>query len=480
MKTFNFENQNYKDTTKLNQLERTANLLIAILKEKIKLQNDTYHKVLELKDTLNKLNDEYNKKLGEINKDNKKIPDSYELLEDDNSSSDKLINVLNSELVNLKEIPELEKFIKNMFLYLSNIDSSPIHIQNVYLLNRYPYEIDDINKKINVLNKSLKHTKSIFRTHSKYDEQIKEIDNSSECKKMVNINIYVENEKKRILEKYKQYEKVDNNILGDYIIDFEKLNIEIPKMIENNNNNIVLSSKEVIENLKSNYDKLNKKEKSACFIANSFLGLCLNELLLISNLDSLKIDEVIEKITVDNKINIFNEAYKTLDNYLNTNIRVKYFSLLKNDSFESFINSLINVLHILKGLNNVLKDNFRGFYTNKESELIPIYLKNIPTFNKQSSYLVSVIAGVSLYYSPIYISKPLDIIENTELEVKEGDFILMLKNKVIINTSEKSIIVVKYKKNKVIKKNNCVLVTEMKEKNKCSYYTDVIKNKEAI
>jgi hypothetical protein len=479
MKTFSIDNQivDDKENLKIRQLQRTANILILILKEKIKLQNSTYYKVLELKDKLQNLNNEYNKKLMEYNKTKTNYVDTYELLEDENDESEKITNILFEKLANLKNIEELRSFIKNIVEYLASIDSSTVHIQNVYLLNRYPFEINDMEKKISILDKYLKHSKLLFKSHQKIEDQLNKIDENSECKKLININVYVDKEKKSILEKYKDYLNVDDVVLGDYIIEIEKLDINIPKILEAKQSK-TLSFAEALDILKNNYEKLNKREKSACHIASSFLINCLNYLSSIPDLLFLSTNDVINNLVSNNNLEIFNESYKALDDYLNTNIRVKYFSLLKLDSLETFISSLIDALHILNKLNIKLEDNFFGYYTSKDTEIIPIYSKNIFHFNNQNSYMASILASTPLYYSPVYITKPLDIIENNNLEIKNSDSLFLLNSKISIKTDTNPVIVTQYERDKVSKKKDYIIINNMKENNKHYYYNDSITCKE--
>lgn len=66
MKNFNESKDNFEDpkeVLKKKQLLRTANILILVLKEKFKNQNETYNKVEEMSEKLKKLTNTYNKKL---------------------------------------------------------------------------------------------------------------------------------------------------------------------------------------------------------------------------------------------------------------------------------------------------------------------------------------------------------------------------------------------------------------------------------
>lgn len=464
---------------KKKQLMRTANILIIILREKFKLQNETYFRVIELQETLKQLTNAYNKKLNQYNKSKEEISESYELLMDENDESEKLANTLYDELASLEAIEDIRNFMESMFSYLINIDSSEIHLQNVYLLNRYPFEIDDMKKKIEILDNALKVKKKLFKSKQNIPDLLKEVDDNSQCRKMINVNLYIEKEKKRIEEKYENCEHIDENVLGDYLLNFEKMDIEVPEMIEATNQSLCFSKEELIVTLKSYYEKLTKKEKSACHVATSFLGECLNSLADIKSLEELTTNEIISQLVLKKQLERFNEAFQFLDNYLNAKIRVKYLSVLKIDSFETFIESLVSVLHILDQIKIKLEHAFVGYYNNKNRELIPLYLKNMCYFEQRTSYIVNILPNVPIYYSPVQIIKPLDIVDNEELVVRENDVVFLMKHKVNIQTKTDKISVVKYEKDKVVKKKDFIAIMDMKEKSTCIYYEDMISSIES-
>lgn len=478
MKSF-FEKENgfvsEKDLIKKKQLQRTAQILIAILREKFKLQNETYFKVSELQEILKKLKNDYNKKFNQYNKSKDEVVESYELLMDENDDSDTLANTLYDDLALLNDIEEIRSFIESMFTYLSSIDSSEVHLQNIYLLNRYPYEIEDLKKKIDILDKSLKEKRKLFKPKQNAMTLLQKVDDESQCKQMININLYIEKEKKHIQEKYQNRGEIDENVLGDYLLNFEKINIDVPDMIESTQSVDLIDKTTLLESLKASYDKLTKKEKSACHVATSFLSECLNSLADIETLDQLNTNEVISQLILNKKIDIFNESFQLLDNYLNAKLRVKYLSILKINTFETFIESLIEVLHILNRLNITIENKFFGYYNIKDKEIININLKNLSYLDGKSSFVATIMPNVALYYSPVHIVKPLDIVDNMELVLRENFMLFMLKSKVDINNSLKKVNVIKYEKDKIVKKRDIIVIMNMKETKKCVYYEDLVK-----
>lgn len=186
----------HKESIKKKQLFRTASIIISILKEKFKLQNETYFKVLEMQENLKQLNNEYNKLLTKYKKAQEEVPESYELLHDEQDDSEELVRVLYSDLEQLSSVEEIREFISNLFGYLINLDTSEVHLQNIYLLNRYPYEIALMEQKNTILKDALKEKKKLFKSKTDAMQLIKEAEDKSECTHMINVNVYIEKEKK--------------------------------------------------------------------------------------------------------------------------------------------------------------------------------------------------------------------------------------------------------------------------------------------
>ncbi len=481
MKNF-YENKNefvdQKEVIKKRQLMRTANILIAILKEKFKLQTNTYFKVEEMSEELKALTNTYYQRLKEYNKDTGEVPSTCELLVTEEDESDALVETLNQELQAIDTIEDLRTYINTLFTYLSELEANDVHLQNVYLLKRYPYEIVDMKKKIALLEEAIKTKKKRFKSKADVMALLLAIDNQSECKKMIGIDVYVEREKSQILQKYQNRESIDENVLGDYLVNFEKLDIPVPDMIQST---LVeeFSNEEMYQSLESAYQKLSDKEKSACFVAASYLKDCLNILIAKNAQYDATIHDVISKLILSNQMDLFNDAFVTLDNYINTKIRVKYFSVLNINSFESFLESLIEVIRILDKINISLDKSFSGYYNNKEKGIIPLHLKNIYNYNNNKfSYIVTVLPKIPLYYSPVSIVKVVDILENVELVERDNEMIFLLKNKISIKTQQEKVMVVKYEKENLIKRKDYNLVSSVKEKNRCIYYVDMLYNKE--
>ncbi len=483
MKHFDKNSKQFEDEDiilKKKQLLRTVSILISILQEKLRDQNNASINVLALQENFNKLTKTYNNKLHQYNKSNQNNLEAYEVLVDDTDESDKIVSQFYDEVSSLNTIDEIQLFITKIINYLKTIDLNEIHLQNVYLLKRYPIEIDDIKKKIEILDNALKSKMKIFKSKKSITNMLEKIDQNSECNHFENVNLYIDKEKKLIIEKYESALQVDFVHLGDYLINNENLtNISLPPKIENPIFFKKYTDLEVVDILKKSYNHLSKNEKSAIHVTTSFLGECLNSLLEIDNLDTLKVEEIVSKLILKKQIYRFNESYHLLDNYLNAKLRVKYLSILKISSFDAFVESLVDVLHILNSIQMKLENTFDCFYTHKNKKILLLNFKNITYLNPSSSYQSHIQPNVPIYYSPIQIVKPLDILDNIELDVRENNVLFLMQYQVNIKTNPKFVKVVHYEKESVVKKEEVIIIRSMKVKNTCIFYEDNIFPKES-
>lgn len=479
MRSFETESTMIKepsDTLKKRQLLRTATILILVLKEKVRMQNETHLKVEEMTETLRKLKIEYQNRLSLFKVGTKDELNSLELLSDNQNEGEKILAKLNNELTCLETVEDIRNFINTLFQYLTNVESNVSAIQNIYLLNRYPFEIDDLRKKIGILDDALNEKKKVFGTKQDAFALLNSIDNFSQCRKMVDVKVFTEKEQKAIKEKYQNRGAIDENVLGDYIVSFEKLDITLPPIIKNKYYE-EFNKVDLYQNLKTMFDELSEKEKSSCFIASSFLRECLI-ILMEKNADTkLNINEVISQIILDKQIHLFNEAYTTLDYYVNAKIRVKYFSIIKMKTFESFMLSLIEVIQILKGLKQTLNKSFYAYYLEKDKKIVNLYLKNIVHLNKKNAYIARFMPNAPIYYSPVTITRQLDIMNNNELVERKADTIFLLKDMITIKENEEKTVVINYEKEN-ISRGEYTTVHSLKEKAKCCYFEDMIYSKE--
>ncbi len=481
MKNFSAFLESYVDPKEdliKKQLSRTVSILFSILKEKFKNQSETFNKVVEYSERLRVLTNTFYKKLKDFQKDKKEEVYESELLLDTLDNSDDVLKRLEEEFQSLSSFDAIRDFILTLANYIKELEFSEAHFQNVYLLNRYPYEIQDVTKKIDVLDQQLKIRKKLFKGKKDFLEELERIDQNSECRKMISVEQFIENEKKKIQKKYENQKEVSEEFLGDYLVSFLESKVVLPPMIHAEGAIEEIDKKRLIVNVKKSYEKLSDSEKSACFVAScAILRECLHVLMSLGALNEININETISKIIVNQKIDLFNNAYQTLDYYTNAKLRVKYFSLLKMNSFETFMLSLVDVARILKKIEFKIDKSFFAYFTNIDKEVIPLYLKNVFYSSHKTSYIGIVQPETPFYYSPVEIVSKIDILDNTELLERESDMIFLLKEKIEVQRKPDKLVVVKYEKEKLENRKDYAVVLQMKEKSRCNYIENRINKK---
>lgn len=460
-----------------SQLMRTIDIITNILKEKVKYQNEIYDKVVKYASNLKDLTNKFNQKLNEYKKIKNNKTEENEILHDNSNNIEELIKNIQEEINKLTSIDEIRDFINTLANYVKEIDYSNAHYQNLYLLNRYPIEIDDMKKKIKIVEEHLSLKKKIFKGKKDCLEEINNVDKLSECHNLVDVNTYVEEELKKITSFYQEKKDVSEEFLGDYLVKFLNLTIELPEEIDANGVIEEIDQKRLLAHTKKHYEKLSDKEKSACLVASSFLKEPLGILIRLNAVNELNINETISKIILNQKIDLFNDAYQTLDHYINTKIRVKYLSILKMSSFETFMASLVDVIRILKDIEMKIDKSFFAYFVSLDKEVIPLYLKNVFYHGHKTSHIGIINPETPFYYAPIEVVPKIDILDHTELIVREIDTIFILKEKIKTERKDNKLVVVKYEKENSLKTKEYVIITSMKEKNKCTYYEDMIYNK---
>lgn len=461
------------------QLSRSVTILLSLLKEKYKEQNETFSKVTEYSENLRTLTNTFYQKLKEYQRDKKEEALESEVLIDTLDDSEEVIKRLEEEFKMLTGFDEIRDFINTLAHCIKELDFSEAHFQNVYLLNRYPYEIQDVTKKIEVLNQQLKMRKKIFKSKKDALEELESIDHTSECNKMIPVELFIETEKKKVQEKYDLIKEVSEEFLGDYLATFLESQITLPPAIHVEGTIEEIDKKRLIATVKKAYEKLSETEKSACFVAScAILRECLHVLMSLGALNEININETISKIIVNQKIDLFNTAYQTLDYYTNAKLRVKYFSILKMNSFETFMLSLVDVARVLKKIEFKIDKSFFAYFTNVDKEVIPLYLKNVFYSSHKTSYIGIVHPETPFYYSPVEIVSKIDILDNTELLERESDTIFLLKEKIDVQRKPNKLVVVKFEKEKLEHNKDYTVILQMKEKSRCNYIENVIYKKQ--
>ena len=176
-------------------------LLVQVIKEKIKVQEDTYQNLL-------KLTQEYNQKYNQLEKVKqeyyklKKVnfisEEKTEPLPDFSAKIEEMIKDIN--MVEDKEL--LEQQIDIYLAFIQELEKSKSLIHNKYELIKLPLELDKINQKLTLIENALSRKKGFFGKKENIDKQLEEIEEKSIVNQIVSYENYEKNELERIEEKY--------------------------------------------------------------------------------------------------------------------------------------------------------------------------------------------------------------------------------------------------------------------------------------
>ena len=139
-----------KKKQKLYQrLVRTARILVSVIEEKIKVQNDTYRNVKELDLEFQKQENEFYQLLNRYQKKNYPL----HVIEDsslDLVNMDSEIQSLNAQidfLIDHSNFGDMKKFIDTLWETLLHMECERGNLKNKYLLFKLPIDLEDIRKK---------------------------------------------------------------------------------------------------------------------------------------------------------------------------------------------------------------------------------------------------------------------------------------------------------------------------------------------
>lgn len=461
-----------KNKRNIEILKRTARILIQILEKKFIKQIETFENV----NKLNKKIDELKKELAYLLEKEFNSSSDIDILEDE-INYNSIIDSLNDELNNLENEDDIKKFIDSLMEYMQNLDLNLGNLQNGYLIIKAQYEIEDLNQKLTIV-KSLKLKKK--KNWKIIEEEFNKIDENSKLKTIIDLDLYTNNEKTRIMENYNDFLKIDKEALGDYLVNFEKLNLDIPfintdeKSVEN------ISDKNLKEEIIANYEKLTEEQKCACIIANSFLGELLVDLMKINNILNLDSNQIELILQDKNLIDKFENYYHILDNFININIRVKYMKLIKTSTFLAFLDSLKLVLNCLQSISFTISSDIEGYTLDVNKDIINIQLKNLWNKSKSVINLVKIDKNIKLYYAPILIKRAVDVLDNNEIVALEQENMFFFKDDVNITIKNDIGKVANYEKEKNSKEDGYIKIVLIKLSNLCSYNYVIIKDKEQL
>lgn len=389
------------DTT----LDENIELLKIIKKEII----DFVENIKNTEKDLQKINKIYKEKINEY-KDY--TSEDYEEIECNLESIDETNILKRIELImlNITDANFDNKYNELIETY-KNVLNNEKYFHNIYCIEQIKNEIENLN--------TLKN---------KYEEYLDFINKKSSLfKKKIDFKKYLENNpiEKRKADKKDIYDdlKIKNSSLVIKWINnsYDDLKIINGITTKNSDSNTKIFRTNSID-LQRYFESLDKRSRNECLIISSPLKELIN---IIINFDSKKniYNSILNEQYYKNK---FNDIYTILSNKDNYSLARKYLKLIKLDSLEEFVTSLIdfvnnfNVEPITLNTDDILKYKMgiilkKGFINASLKNEYPI------NFRGDNNYYISYLkTNVKAYYSPYIIRFD----DNDILQAKRNESII--------------------------------------------------------
>ena len=350
-------------------------------------------------------------------------------------------------------------------------------------------ECDDLYAKINVEETEVRNDFRVVDAKIKYMKELNDQPKSffkenlikkfrsinKECKEnsiLIDPN-YMKKKRESLEKKYSYYDALDTYSLGDYLKEamedtsYSDLAIKYAKVNNGEGRKVIkLPLNEVATNLLNQYNALSLEEQSILVLYNSSYRKIYD---LILDIPDYSTKSVVDIVSILNKINGFSkiksECYDLVKNKLdlpdNISIKNKIFDTINYDTFELFIESLVNHLKKIKLINNrmFVNSDLNMYYyisdlnnfdskkyllvtNNLNSEMSKIKSRNERVCVMRLKY------GVPVLYAPYTIDfgdlHSKDGISKFEIKVYNSFELLIDKEDVYITRDENTTTVVKY------------------------------------
>lgn len=429
-----------KKKLKLYQrLVRTARILVSVIEEKIKVQNDTYRNVKELDSEFQKQENEFYQLLSRYQKKNYPLhvisDTSLDLV-----NMDSEIQSLNDQidfLMNHPDFGEMKKFIDALWETLLHMECEKGYLQNKYLLFKLPLDLEDIRKKKSYMEFVFNKKKGLFSRKEHVLDELKKIDNESESKKIIGMKDYIENEIKRLEEKYSIIDEMDYATLGDYLNEFDNLGISSPFDSQDKPTGKVYTRDELLKKYQDIYDSLSQNEQCSMAIYHSFLQPVCDAILRM-HLKGQGETEILSIVKKDYGQDI-TQGFNILVDPENVFFRMQKMKLLSIVSETEFLKSLYQVCLSLLAIKSFRLNGITYLFGKSgKDDVLELYhasLRNTsgPTQIKGKYEVHDVLeihTGVSLLFFPLFYQvRDLYFHDNTIDEVTDcEDVVLFLKN----------------------------------------------------
>ena len=248
-----------KDKAYIRKVKRTLLLLLEVLKEKLRLQNQTYHNLLKL---TNNYIDKENELQDKCARYQKRVVEPLKHVESGNFdfAVDYSLQDYENEIRQNEDIESLESLVDSLVDIIYHLEIDEGYLQNKYELIKMPLQIQLLKRKIQILDDYFSRKKVLFgRKEDELEKTILDAEQESTLQNIVSFEHYKSNEEKRIDEKYTVIPDLDIRTVGDFLVEFDNLKVSEPVLVDHITDNV--SFEIVMENLEHDYANLSRDEQ---------------------------------------------------------------------------------------------------------------------------------------------------------------------------------------------------------------------------
>ena len=324
------------------------------------LENDLRNKYFELQQSI----DKYNK--NEIEREVKLLPTNVvnkginQMME--TSAKDRY----NQYKVRTPELVDAQNFIRELWDLNRGLEMNSQYYEMMVLENSCINELRTVDAKINLLHSLLE--KKQFNVDLK--RKFRDINRQYDMTSYKLSATFVEEKLKSIEKKYFYYDYLNKYKVVDYlresIVNTNYTDVAIKYSATNTlplNYYIKKPLNDVATSLFVQYrDQLSDDEKTVLVLYNSKYRDLFDVILNVDDFDKLSSSELIAILNKKKgfskiKSQCYDYVKTRLDNPINSEIKNKYFNKINYLTYEEFIKSIVNLLVLLKNINNKLRLN---------------------------------------------------------------------------------------------------------------------------
>ena len=479
---------------RVSRLILTSGNLLLIYDEIKNNQISYFTSITEVKNELRTLYYELQKEIDKYN--GVTIERELKLLPDvaDNSGINQMMEVANKDkynqyLVRLPDEQEAEAFVKDVWNLIMNLELNSRYYQAQYDETNIRGEMRVVQEKIDYIKGLNEEDKTFFKEDIM--AKFKKINKKYESINIALSDNYIQEKLNDINNKYSYFDKVNVYKLPDYLKEAMK-NTNYLELVEKYTHeevkDNVLSLNEIIANLVEQFNKLTPDEQAILTLYNSEFKVYFDMILNIPGFENLSPKEIANRIAKDRRSSkaksiCFDLVKKRLEHPINKEIKSKIFDKISFFNYNSFIESIVRGLKLIKNINNKM-------YINSAINLY-FFLEEETEFSKK--FFLSVTNNINSLYKEVDDNN--DIIgiarikENTPVlyspyTLSLGDIYSKDNVRMAVNNNTGFDLLIDTSDTKMLKDNNKIVIANYVSKKEnigdVSVVTDITLNKRVL